>query len=309
MIDRFMLLIKNNHITDPGMNLALEEYCLLNVDTADDYMLFYINQPSIIVGKHQNPFKECNVAYARKKGIQIVRRISGGGAVFHDHGNINFSFITGFRKGKLDYFKKLLQPIIATMHRLGVSAELMAKNNIVIESKKISGNSQYTNINRMLSHGTLLFDSDLDTLQRVLTSDLDFIESRGIRSVKSDVTNISAYTDESTRMSVFMRKLVEKCSECFGELKELKLSGNDWDRIYALCENKYKSWEWTYGKSPGFAVRHRFNYASQKIDTAVYVRHGIIEHLEIRNKTIGQAIRGNLQSRLIGKRYDPDLSP
>ena len=120
------------------MNLALEEYCLRNLDAANDYVLFYINQPSIIIGKHQNPFKECNVEYARKRGIRIVRRISGGGAVFHDHGNLNFSFITGFKKEKLDYFKKLLQPILGTMHQLGVPAELVEKNNIVIESKKIS---------------------------------------------------------------------------------------------------------------------------------------------------------------------------
>jgi lipoate-protein ligase A len=291
------------------MNLALEEYCLRNLDAADDYLLFYINQPSIIIGKHQNLFKECNVAYARKRGIQIVRRISGGGAVFHDYGNLNFSFITGFRKEKLDYFKKLLQPIIETMHQLGVRAELMEKNNIVIERKKISGNSQYKNINRMLSHGTLLFDSDLDTLQGALSSNLDFIESRGVQSVKSDVANISAYTDESIRMNVFMRKLGEKFSECFGELKKLKLRGNDWDRIYALYENKYRSWEWTCGKSPDFSVRHRFNYASQKIDAAVYVKRGIIENIEISNKTIGQTIRGSLQSRLIGKRYDPEFSP
>jgi lipoate-protein ligase A len=99
-----MLLIKNNNISDPGMNLALEEYCLQNLDTANDYVLFYINQPAIIIGKHQNPFKECNVAYARKRGIQIVRRISGGGAVFHDHGNLNFSFITGIKKEKYECF-------------------------------------------------------------------------------------------------------------------------------------------------------------------------------------------------------------
>ena len=107
-----MRLIKNNHIADPGMNLALEEHCLRNLDAANDYVLFYINQPSIIIGKHQNPFKECNVAYARQRGIQMVRRISGGGAVFHDHGNLNFSFITGFKKEKLDAFTKLLQPIM-----------------------------------------------------------------------------------------------------------------------------------------------------------------------------------------------------
>jgi lipoate-protein ligase A len=302
-----MRLIKNNDISEPGMNLALEEYCLQNLDAVNDYVLFYINQPSIIIGKHQNPFKECNVAYARKRGIQIVRRISGGGAVFQDHGNLNFSFITGFKKEKLDYFKKLLQPIIGTMHQLGVPAELMEKNNIVIESKKISGNSQYTNINRMLSHGTLLLDSDLDVLRRALTSNLDFIESKGVQSVKSDVTNISEYTDDSIRMNVFLRKLVEKFSECFGELKELKLTGNDWDQIYALSENKYKSWEWIYGKSPGFAVRHRFNYASQKIDAAVYVRHGMIEHIEFREKTIRQTARDSLLSKLIGQRYDPEF--
>jgi len=125
-----MLFIKNNNVTDPGMNLALEEYCIRNLDPANDYVILYINEPSVIIGKHQNLFRECNYTYLQMKGIHIVRRISGGGAVFHDHGNLNFSFITGFQKEKLAYLNKLIQPVVAALHQLSAPAELSKNNNI-----------------------------------------------------------------------------------------------------------------------------------------------------------------------------------
>jgi lipoate-protein ligase A len=299
-----MLLIKNNIITDPRMNLALEEYCLRNLDPAHDYLLFYINESAIIIGKHQNPFQECNYTYAQEKGIQLVRRISGGGAVFHDHGNLNFSFITSFKKEKLDYFKNLIQPVLKTLHQLGVPAELTEKNNIVVKGKKVSGNAQYTNINRMLSHGTLLFDSELDVLQNALNPSLDFITSKGVRSVKSDVTNISEYTRRSINMKIFLEKLIEAVSDQFGELNNHKLSGKDWDRIYELAQIKYKSWDWVFSRSPDFVVRHDIKYGADNIECAVHVRRGVIEHIEFKNEVTRQAAIGDLQSKFIGERYD-----
>ena len=128
-----MFLINNNTITDPSINLALEEYCLRSLDSDNDYFLFYINEPSIVVGKHQNIFQEVNWGYTQKNGIRLIRRISGGGAVYHDHGNLNFSFITGFKKKKLDYFKILIEPIVNTLRQLGVPAEIGAKNDIFVD--------------------------------------------------------------------------------------------------------------------------------------------------------------------------------
>ena len=130
-----MFLISHNNITDPSINLALEEYCLRSLDSANDYFLFYISAPSIVVGKHQNIFQEVNWEYVKENGIRLIRRISGGGAVYHDYGNLNFSFITGFKKKKLDYFRILIEPIVNTLRRLGVPAEIEAENDIFVEGK------------------------------------------------------------------------------------------------------------------------------------------------------------------------------
>jgi len=290
------------------MNLALEEYCLRNLDTAEDYLLFYVNAPSVIIGKHQNPIEECDLAYLQNNDIHLVRRISGGGAVYHDNGNLNFSFITGFQKEKLDYFKKLIQPILRALHQLGVRAELTHKNNIVVQGKKVSGNSQYTNINRTLSHGTLLFDSDLDVLKTALKSKMEIIKSKAVQSQKSDVVNISDYTKQPACMVVYLDKLKAAISKQFGELNNYTLSGQDWDAIYALAENKYKSWEWTYGKSPDFVVRHLIKYGSDQIECRLHVRRGIIKEIAIQDRTSGGNAIDDLKSKFLGKRYAGILS-
>lgn len=293
-----MFLI-NNNITDPRINLALEEYCLRNLDPDNDYLLFYINAPCIIVGKHQNILQEVNWEYTQKNGIGLIRRISGGGAVYHDHGNLNFSFITGFRKQKLDYFKELIEPILNTLRQLGVPAELTKKNDIFVEGKKISGNSQYTNIKRMLSHGTLLFDADLDALIEALDSTVDIIESKGIPSKKSNVRNISGYLKKPLDIYGFRYKIIEGLAAAFGEMDEWKLSGKDWNRIHRLAEEKYQSWDWTFGHSPEFIIRHRFKLNLHKVNARIRVNRGLVTRIE---PEYGE-IEDTLISSLIGKPY------
>jgi len=285
------------------MNLALEEYCLRNLDTAEDYLLFYVNAPSVIIGKHQNPIEECDLAYLQNNDIHLVRRISGGGAVYHDNGNLNFSFITGFQKEKLDYFKKLIQPILRALHQLGVRAELTHKNNIVVQGKKVSGNSQYTNINRTLSHGTLLFDSDLEVLKTALKSKMEVIHSKAVQSEKSEVVNISDFTKQPASMVVYLDILKAAISKQFGALNNYRLSAEDWDAIFRLAENKYKSWEWTYGKSPDFVVRHHIKHGCEQIECKLHVKRGVIEEIAIQNSASGGSAIDDLKSKFLGERY------
>ena len=299
-----MRFIHNNNVSDPHINLALEEFCLRNLDTTADYVLFYINAPSVIIGKHQNPFEECNSTYLRNEGIHLLRRISGGGAVYHDCGNLNFSFITGFEKEKLDYFQKLIQPIMGALQGLGVPAELTEKNNIVVEGKKVSGNSQYTNINRMLSHGTLLFDSDLNVLKSALRSNSEIINTRAIQSTRSEVANISDYSNQPADMHIFRDRLTTAISAQFGELNDYVLSGQDWDAIFRLAEDKYKSWDWTFGQAPDFVVNHNIEYKSEKFECMLHVKHGIIKEIEIQDRALADAKTDGLKSRFLGKRYD-----
>ncbi len=298
-----MLLIDNRSITDPAVNLALEEYCYRNLDPDHEYVLFYINQPSIIIGNHQSPFQEINAGLAAQKQIATIRRISGGGAVYHDAGNLNFSFITDFGADKLDYFKKLLQPVIETLKRLGVPAELSEKNNIVVHGKKISGNSQHANMRRMLSHGTLLFDAELDILRRVLKSDRQIVSSRAVASIPSSVINISDYLSRPLNMASFKAEMAVGISQKFGNTEQYQLTAADWDAVHQLAADKYRSWEWNHGRTPEFTVMHKYQFDSLEVEIYLVVKHGIIQSIHLPEGSPDSQTLTQIRNRFIGRRY------
>ncbi|MDA8352956.1 MAG: lipoate--protein ligase, partial [Firmicutes bacterium] len=157
-----MLFIDNQNHYDPRINLAIEEYALKHLDIDETYLLFYINDPSIIIGRNQNTVEEIQVDYCREHGIHVVRRLSGGGAVYHDRGNLNFSFITKDDGESFLNFRKFTEPVVRALRRLGVEVELTGRNDLQVGEKKISGNAQFTTKGRMFSHGTLMFDVDLE---------------------------------------------------------------------------------------------------------------------------------------------------
>ncbi len=300
-----MLLIDNHNITDPAINLALEEHCYRNLDASNEYVLFYINRPSIIIGNHQCPFQEIDLELAAQRQIQPIRRISGGGAVYHDTGNLNFSFITELGEEKLDYFKLLLQPILDTLNRLGVPAQISGKNNLVVENKKISGNSQHANMRRMLSHGTLLFDADLDALRQVLQSNLEIIQSRAIASIPSSVTNISDHLPRPIDINAFMAELICEVSKRFGELETYQLTTAAWEAVYRLAEEKYRSWAWNIGRSPEFTVTHKVKFDNADIEVNLRVKNAIIEAVEVAGHQPVPKMINPIQAILIGQLYDP----
>ncbi len=299
-----MFLINNNAVTDPAVNLALEEHCFRNIDPTFEYLLFYINRPSIIIGRHQNPFQEFNQDLVRRRKIHLVRRISGGGAVYHDPGNLNFSFITDFNEEKLDYFKTLLKPLVNCLKHLGVPAELADKNNILVKGKKISGNSQHTDMCRMLSHGTLLFDSDLEVLEQVLESELKITNSRAVKSIPSQVTNIAEHLRRPMDLDVFMMALVESVSGVFGEAMEYRLTAEDWETVDLLAKTKYKSWDWTFGRSPKFCVQHRFRTESGDVNAHFVVKNGIIRDIVLADQSANLSLVRKIRGELISKRYN-----
>jgi len=300
-----MRLINNHNITDPAINLALEEHCYRNLDARHEYVLFYINRPSIIIGHPQCPFQEVQMELAAQRHIRPIRRISGGGAVYHDTGNLNFSFITDFGAEKLDYFRQLLQPILDTLNRLGVPAQLTGKNNLVVKNKKISGNSQHANMRRMLSHGTLLVDADLDTLRQVLHSNLEIIQSRAIASIPSRVTNISDHLPCPIEMKAFMAELMVGVSKNFGDLKVYQLTTAAWDAVYRLAQEKYRSWEWNIGRSPEFTVTHKVHFNTADIEINLRVKNAIIEEVKVAGHQPVPKMINQIQANLIGQRYDP----
>ena len=299
-----MYFIENQDITDPAINLSLEEYCLRNLDPNNEYMLFYINAPSVIFGKHQNPFREANIAYAMDNGIGLIRRISGGGSVYHDHGNLNFSYITAFGTKGLHVFRNLLQPMLHTLEALGLHPELKENNTIFIEGGKISGNAQYTDLNRMLSHGTLLFNTDLKALLQVLDSKSDILSSRGVDSTRSRVTNISEHLNDSMNILGFRQKLMEEAEKFFGKLVSYELSEAAWDEILRLAKDKYQSWAWNYGNTPAFSARHRMKSGPQKPSIKLHVKRGYVRKIEFEDDDPGTGTTAFWEKKLIGKPYN-----
>lgn len=182
-----MLFVENEPNKDPRINLAIEEYLIRNVAPKEEILLFYINQPSIIIGRNQNTVQEINVDYVREHDIIVVRRLSGGGAVYHDLGNLNFSFIAPNSPGNFHNFQKFTQPVIQVLTKMGVPAELSGRNDILANGKKISGNAQYVSGPRMVSHGTLLWNTDLSIVGEALRVKQAKIESKGIKSVRSQI--------------------------------------------------------------------------------------------------------------------------
>jgi lipoate---protein ligase len=299
-----MLFIDNKGITDPRINLAIEEYALKNLDINETYLLFYINEPSIIIGKNQNTIEEINTEYVERNGIHVVRRLSGGGAVYHDLGNLNFSFITKDDGDSFLNFRKFTEPIIEALKKLGVNAELSGRNDIIVEGRKISGNAQFSTRGRMFSHGTLLFDSKIENIVSALNVKKDKIESKGIKSVRSRVSNISEFLKEKMTIEEFRSILLESIFGKEKEIPEYVLTEEDWANIHKLSRERYQNWEWNYGKSPKFNLQHSHRFPAGQIDVRLEVQKGIIENCKIYGDFFGAGDVAEIEEKLIGKRYE-----
>lgn len=300
-----MYFIDNKGITDPRINLAIEEYILKNMDIEkDDFLLFYINQPSIIIGKNQNTIEEINTDYVEDNNIIVVRRLSGGGAVYHDLNNLNFSFLTKDDGNSFHNYKKFTQPVVDALAKLGVNAELSGRNDILAEGKKVSGNAQYATRGRMFSHGTLMFKTDVDAVVASLKVKKDKIESKGIKSVRSRVGNISDFLKEPMTVEEFRMEILKSIFDGEENIQYYELSEQDWENIYALSKERYQKWEWNYGKSPRFNTHKEKRFPSGSIDIRLEVNKGIIEEITIFGDFFGVGDVAEIEERLTGTRYD-----
>jgi lipoate-protein ligase A len=298
-----MYFISNNNITDPRVNLALEEYCLRNLDPEREYLLFYVNDPSIIIGRFQNTLEEVNQEYVDAKGIHVVRRISGGGAVYHDHGNLNFSFMTRYARDNVLNFRRFTEPVIQALKTLGIEAELTGRNDILAQGKKISGNAQYATRSSMLTHGTLLFDTDMETLVRALNVSQEKISSKALKSVRSRVTNIRECLSGPMDMACFRGHLLEALFTPFGGVRTCELGADQWAEVHALAESKYKSWEWNFGKSPAFNVQKKKRFPTGLVDTRIQVEQGAIRSVRIFGDFLGHGEIQGIEDLLTGTMY------
>ncbi|MGA9227322.1 MAG: lipoate--protein ligase [Mesobacillus sp.] len=299
-----MLFIDNKGITDPRINLAIEEYALKNLDINETYLLFYINEPSIIIGKNQNTIEEINTEYVEKNGIHVVRRLSGGGAVYHDLGNLNFSFITKDDGESFHNFRKFTEPVVNALRKLGVDAELSGRNDLLAEGRKISGNAQFSTRGRMFSHGTLLFDSEIESVVSALNVKKDKIESKGIKSIRSRVANISEFLSEKKTIEEFRSLLLKNIFEGMEEIPEYILTEKDWENIHELSKERYQNWDWNYGKSPKFNLQHSHRFPVGQIDVRFEVNKGIIENCKIYGDFFGVGDVNEIEAKLTGLKYE-----
>ncbi len=302
-----MKFIDNAGITDPRINLAIEEWALKNLDPDETYLLFYINEPSIIIGKNQNTFEEINLDYVNDNNLHVVRRLSGGGAVYHDLGNLNFSFITKDDGDSFHNFKKFTEPVVQALQKLGVNAQLSGRNDLQVGERKISGNAQFTTKGRMFSHGTLMLNSEIENVVSALKVKDDKIKSKGIKSIRSRVANIAEFLSEPLTMEEFKTMLLRYIFNTESDaVPEYTLTETEWEEIHALSKERYQNWDWNYGKSPAFDIQRSKRFPIGSIDLRLNVKKGVIVECKIYGDFFGVADVSELEDKLVGKRYDAD---
>lgn len=297
-----MIYIENNS-TDPYFSFALEYYLMQEKNLpADQIFMFWRTEPTLMIGRYQNTIEEINGKYAKEHNINVVRRVTGGGTIYTDLGGWQFSFIS---KGKeqIDFYK-YITPIIDALNNIGVKAEFNSRNDLVINNKKFSGNAQCTSNGYTLHHGSLLFDTDLEQMVRCLTVDDYKIISKGIKSVKERVTNISEHLLKPLDSMQFRRIMVNSIVE--DSCKEYKLTEIDLKRINEISREKFKRWDWNYGKSPKFNITKVGRFDGGKVEFKLDVNSGIIESCSIYGDFFGAVDVSKICQVLIGSKYNKE---
>jgi len=284
---------------DPFFNIASEEYLLKMYDK--DFFFLYINQPALIVGKHQNTLAEINLDKVEAENIPVIRRLSGGGTVFHDLGNLNYCFIKKGEKGKLVDFKKYSKPIINTLQKLGVNAKFEGKSDLTIEGKKFSGNASHVYRNKVMQHGTMLFSSDLKRLNQLLKVNPLKFKDRGVRSIRSRVTNISDFLSNPISANELANHILSEIKNTYPDATKFQLSELDKQAIKKLSENKYEAVEWNYGYSPTYKFEKMSNFSDGKIlEIEMKVSKGKIESIELAGNCIKKEAIDEFYAQLQG---------
>ncbi len=294
-----------NNLLNPRYNLALEEYVLKYLDTNEDFVLLWQNANSVIIGRNQNTIEEVNATYVQSHQVNVVRRITGGGAVYHDLGNLNFSFITTSERNSVNNYRKFIDPVVAALNSFGVPAMFSGRNDIVVDGMKISGNAQAYHKKRMLHHGTILFDADLSMIFNVLDVKPDKIASKGIKSNRARVTNIKPYLKESITIEQFKNRLLSYLLGSEDISRHIyMLTATDQQKINELMDARYNTWEWNYGESPAFTIERHGRYEGGGISVKLNVIDGHIDAIKIYGDFLGVEDITKLEQYLIGKRFE-----
>lgn len=293
--------IIRGHSHDPQFNLAMEEY-IFNTLKEDVFMLWR-NDQAIIVGKNQNTIEEINVDYVEENNISVVRRMSGGGAVFHDLGNLNFTFISNDDGNSFSNFKRFTQPIVDLLQQMDVNAECSGRNDLIIDGKKFSGNAQFKRKDRVLHHGTLLFSSDIADLSAALKPKKSKFEGKSVKSVKSRVTNISAHLKEEMTIEDFMDALEQFVDQQSAHFEKYELTPEDIAAIEKMVDEKYGTWNWNFGKSPAYSFSREKRFEAGTVQVNLDVKNGIIHDIKFYGDFFGVRDVKELEIQLIQAKH------
>jgi len=292
--------VYNLNTTDPAFNLAAEEYVFEALPRDRAYVMLWQNDRAVIIGKYQNTAAEVNGPYLEAQGIKAVRRLSGGGAVYHDMGNLNFTLITDVKPGGKVDLALFCQPVVRALARFGVQAEISGRNDVTVEGKKFSGNAQYVREGRVMHHGTILFDSDLSVVQEALAVKAEKLAGKGVASVRSRVTNLKPLLPPGTVLEDFRRVLTEELSRG-GQSEECQWTPADIAAIQKRQAARYDCWEWNWGASPAGTLKKSLRVEGCGIIEAIMsLEGGCIQSLVFQGDFFSTKEPAELAARLLG---------
>ncbi len=296
-----MLIIRSN-TSNPAFNLATEEFLMFN--KSEDCFYLYINDPSIIVGKHQNSLAEINVDYVKENDITVIRRTSGGGAVFHDPGNLNFTFIMNEKQSENADFRKYTQPIIDVLQSMDVDAKFEGRNDMTIGGKKFSGNAKSYYNNKILQHGTLLFESTLPNLSQALKLNPLKYRDKAVKSISSRVTNITEHLKQDVTLQEFEKRIVDHVRTLYADAEVYELTAEDTAAINQLVDEKYGTWDWNFGYSPKYNFQKGVKTTGGHVEVNLEVRKGQIENVKIFGDFFNTSEVSELENMLQGAPHE-----
>ena len=287
------LYVSTSH--DGWRNLAVDEYFLDHVKPDDAMLYFYINANAVIIGRSQNPWAECNLQKMDADRVQLVRRITGGGAVYHDCGNLNFSFIMGENRYDLN---KQMNLILNAVRAMGIPCEFSGRNDLLADGKKFSGNAFCTRGAVRQHHGTLLLNADLSKLQNYLNVDPRKLQSKGTKSVRSRVCNLNQFVPEID-CAIMLEKLKNAYREIYGDYQELQTTDLD-EKTIAPYYQKQTSEAWRLGQTPRFDIEIENRFAWGNVQLLLSLRHCVIEGLKVYSDANDAELADKVSARLLG---------